>query len=233
MCKEDLTRDFERCYLGSLLIAIDDGETVAPRLKAVDFGHKDYGDTSGAKPNIVTLSGELPGIPTSEISDLTTAIPSSDNIAYYEEQILKASKRRRLAMALGFAGEALEKGADTEEIISGLLPALDTVNAKNGEPLPIQDNTRTMVAAIVLSGLYASGENTRRDHDVQQAIKTADVLLGALENPAPLEKRIADWNESRRSRKPPKPEKRPIYATQDFINGLSEDDKKLFTPIQL
>jgi len=91
---------------------------------------------------------------------------------------------------------------------------------------------RTIVAAIILAGQYAEGDSVNRDIMVQEAIKTTDVLLEGLNDMEPLKKRIMEWSEKRRNGStPPKPKKTNMYAYQGFYDRLSEEDKKLFTPI--
>jgi hypothetical protein len=61
---------------------------------------------------------------------------------------------------------------------------------------------------------------------VQEAILTTDALLAGLKDIEPLNTRIAEWSESRRKGFA------PVYASQDFIDRLPEDEKKMYTPLQ-
>jgi len=91
---------------------------------------------------------------------------------------------------------------------------------------------RTFTAAIILAGQYAEGDSIFRDAMVQEANKTTDALLEGLHDMEPLNKRIAEYCEKRRNGStPPKPKKTNMYAYQGFYDRLSEEDKKLFTPI--
>ena len=91
---------------------------------------------------------------------------------------------------------------------------------------------RTFTAAIILSGQYAEGDSIFRDAMVKEAIKTTDTLLEGLNDMEPLKKRIAEYCESRhKGYTPPKRTTRRMYVTQDIIDMLPEEDKKLFTPI--
>ena len=139
--KDDKIKDIERCFLGSLLIAGEKGEITNTRLKADDFKFTPYGHIyktilkqqgAGITPTIVTLHNELPDIPASDIAELTNAVPSSVNIAYYEDQIYEASKIRYFIKALNIAKEDIDSGTDADTIIKNLIPALsDVTNAKN------------------------------------------------------------------------------------------------------
>jgi len=90
---------------------------------------------------------------------------------------------------------------------------------------------RTFTAAIILAGQYAEGDSVNRDIMVQEALKTTDVLLEGLNDMEPIKKRIADYCEKRRKGSTPAPKKTRIYAPQDFIDRLPEDDKKLYKQI--
>ncbi|MDR0476091.1 MAG: hypothetical protein LBH43_20790 [Treponema sp.] len=63
---------------------------------------------------------------------------------------------------------------------------------------------RTLTAAIILSGLFANRDATRRDVEVQEAVLSADTLLEALNDLAPLQQRIRDYCEKRRTSVTPK-----------------------------
>jgi len=57
---------------------------------------------------------------------------------------------------------------------------------------------RTLTAAIILGGMLANKETSgNKDSKIQNAIDTADKLLEAISDPAPLNKRIDDWAEKR------------------------------------
>ena len=60
-----------------------------------------------------------------------------------------------------------------------------------------EQELRTLTAAIILGGQYASGETARRDIEIRDAIETTDALLEALKDPAPLKKRLEDFRKSR------------------------------------
>ena len=91
---------------------------------------------------------------------------------------------------------------------------------------------RAFTAAIILAGKYAEGDSVRRDLMVLEAIITTDALLEGLSDTGPLRKRIVDWSESRRKdTTPPKLQKTPVYATQDFIDRLPESDRGMYTPL--
>jgi hypothetical protein len=91
---------------------------------------------------------------------------------------------------------------------------------------------RTFTAAIILAGQYAEGDSVSRDIMVQEAIRTTDVLLEGLNDMEPLKKRITEWSEKRRKGStPPEPIKTRLWATQDFIDRLPEEDKKLYRPL--
>jgi hypothetical protein len=63
---------------------------------------------------------------------------------------------------------------------------------------------RAFTAAVILGGQLANKERGLRDIEIHEAISTADTLLAAIENPAQLNKQIAEYCKSR-GYKPPKP----------------------------
>jgi hypothetical protein len=90
---------------------------------------------------------------------------------------------------------------------------------------------RTFTAAIILAGQYAEGDSLYRDSMVLEAIKTTDALLEALDDIESLKKRKAEYYEKRRKGSTPPERTKRTYATHDFIDSLSEEDKKLFKPL--
>jgi len=90
-----------------------------------------------------------------------------------------------------------------------------------------------LTAAVILAGRYAEGDSSSRDYMVLDAITTTDTLLKALFDIEPLKKRIAGCRESRRKpAAPPKAQKTPVYAPQDFIDRLPESDRAMYTPLR-
>jgi hypothetical protein len=134
------TKETERIYLGSLLLAAESGK-LDTRLKPDDFENGNYGRIfetiykqwkEGITPTIATLHNALSDIPAADIADLTNVTFSAGNITYYENQVLEASKTRHFFQALQTAKEEIDRHTDTDTIIKNLIPALAGVtNAQN------------------------------------------------------------------------------------------------------
>jgi replicative DNA helicase len=140
--KKDIV-EMERAFLGSILIAAENGK-VETRLKPDDFESKIYGKifetilkqlTKGITPSIVTLHNELlsANISASTIADLTTAIVSDVNINYYESQVFKASKTRLFIRLLRSAQEEIDHHTDIDTVIKTLILTLSAVTVTRNE----------------------------------------------------------------------------------------------------
>jgi len=142
--KDRDTKEIEQCFLGSLLLATENGK-VETRLQTNDFKNKKYGRIyetimkqwdAGTTPTIATLCDELaPDIPVSEIAELTNKVPSAANITYYETQIFEASKTRLFLKAIQIAKDEIDRHTDTDTVIKNFIPALTAVTTARNETI--------------------------------------------------------------------------------------------------
>jgi len=135
------TPEMEACFLGSLLIDAERGQ-VDTRLQPDDFESKANGRIyetilkqwkEGATPTINTLHIALPDIETSRIAELTNKVPSSANIAFYENFIFEVSKTRNFIRALEQAKKEIDSHTETDTVIKNLMPALAAVTTTRNE----------------------------------------------------------------------------------------------------
>jgi replicative DNA helicase len=105
MTNDSTLQDYEKCFLGSLLITSRPEELPKLTIQPFHFHSNHNGKvfkaykeqrTNGVNPDIMTLSNDpyLSDVGKSYITSLTDGIPSATNIQFYEGEIIKAWQTR-------------------------------------------------------------------------------------------------------------------------------------------
>ncbi|MCL2608820.1 MAG: AAA family ATPase [Treponema sp.] len=136
-------REAERCFLSSLLRAIEQGKAET-KLKADDFDspvHKQVFITimaeikAGFTPTFKSLVDGTSGMDVrpSEIAEITDAVPIADKLKFYEDQVEEASTYRQFIQAMNNTKAAIDSGkTDIKTAINNFIPALAAVtNVRN------------------------------------------------------------------------------------------------------
>jgi replicative DNA helicase len=134
--------EVERFFLGALLFAVEYDRPIATRLRRDDFDKPEYQRVfetlykqveRGITPDIMSLARELTDIDPALIAELTSAVISDANLAYYESEIAQASLNRTVKRALNLAKLDADRGVDGNTIINNLMPTLTALTTATNE----------------------------------------------------------------------------------------------------
>jgi hypothetical protein len=142
--ENDDTIEFEKCFLGCLLIEAAQGDRIPSQLKEGDFYSKQHGQIFTAiyklwdqkiQPDITVVCKEpdLKDIGADYISALTNIIPSAANWEYYENQIILAKEKRTLREKIKTANEMINGHEPTDTVVKYLTNIFSAVISKQNE----------------------------------------------------------------------------------------------------